>query len=501
MGIIGRQGAKLTIANFFGVGIGFLSTLFIYPKDSALYGLMVFLYSTGTLFEPLASLGIQAIILRYFARFKDLDKTRHGLLLYSLLHISVGIVLFSILFWVFSGPISVLIQRLNPEDAKNIDLFFNFIPALVALLALQNLFNYYIANLHRIVIPGIILSILPKLWMPTTFLLAYFQVLDTTGIAYSLLGMVLVSVLALVFYLRSLGQLNLQPRWEFYPRATLQEMITYGLYGLLGIAGTQMAYRIDQSMLGTIKSMESVGVFTYALTIATTIDMPARSILNISAPLISDFFTKGEMGKIGAHYKKIALNLFSVGLCLYLGLVLVADDIFRLTSKPEVLLTARNIAMILGLAKLMDMLTGPNDMIIGISKYYRFNMLLIIALSVGNILLNYSFIRQYNVFGPAYASLVFIVAFNCIKVIFLWVKFKMLPFSRPMLFLAISALICVGVHYVLPSTGSIILDGLLGGIILLLGYLLPLLYWKLAPDLIAMLNGGLGSLGIKNPFK
>ena len=157
--------------------------------------------------------------------------------------------------------------------------------------------------------------------------------------------------------------------------------------------------------------------------------------------------------------------------------------------------------MILGLAKLMDMITGPNDMIIGISKYYRFNMLLIIALSLGNILLNYSFIRQYNVFGPAYASLVFIVAFNCIKVIFLWVKFKMLPFSRPMLYLVISALICGGVHYVLPSTGFIILDGLLGGVILLLGYLLPLMYWKLAPDLIAMLNGGLGSLGIKNPFK
>ncbi|WP_373550780.1 lipopolysaccharide biosynthesis protein [Haliscomenobacter sp.] len=500
MGIIGRQGAKLTIANFLGVGIGFLSVIFIYPKDSALYGLMMFLYATGTLFEPLASLGIQAIILRYFSRFKDLDKTKHGLLLYSLLHISVGIVLFSILFWLFSGPISGLIQRLNPKDAENIDLFFNFIPVLVALLALQNLFNYYIANLHRIVIPGIILSILPKLWMPATFLLAYYQILDTSGIIYSVLGMVLVSVLALVFYLQSLGQLNLQPRWEFYPRATLQEMITYGLYGLLGIAGTQMAYRIDQSMLGTVLSMKAVGVFTFALTIATTIDMPARSVLNISAPLISDFFAKGEMGKIGEHYKKIALNLFSVGLFLYLGLVLVADDIFMLTGKPE-LLIARNIAMILGLAKLMDMLTGPNDMIIGISKYYRFSMLLIIALSLGNILLNYSFIRKYNVFGPAYASLVFIVAFNCIKVIFLWVKFKMLPFSRPMLFLAISALICIGIHYVLPSSGSIILDGLLGGIILLLGYLLPLVYWKLAPDLIAMLNGGLGSLGIKNPFK
>lgn len=500
MGIIGRQGAKLTIANFFGVAIGFISTLFIYTQDNSLYGLMIFFYSTGTLFEPLASLGIQGVILRYFAHFKELDKTRHGLLLYSLLHISFGIVFFSTLFWLFSSFILGLIQQMNPDDADRIDLFFNFVPLLVALLALQNLFNYYIANLHRVVIPGIILNILPKLWMPATFLLAHHQIINYQSIVFSILVMVLISVLTLVFYLQKLGHLNLQPRWEFYPQSTLREMTTFGFYGLLGIAGTQMAYRIDQSMLGAVLSIESVGIFTYALTIATTIDMPAKSVLNISAPLISDFFAKGEMNKIRDHYQKIALNLFSVGVFLYLGLVLVADDLFLLLDKP-VLMTARSIAMILALAKIMDMLTGPNDLIIGMSKYYRFNMLLIIALSLGNIWLNYSFIRQYNLFGPAYASLIFILAFNAIKVVFLWIKFKMLPFSRPMLFLAIFALLCIGIHYILPRTGSLIIDSLLSACILVAGYLFPLIYWKLAPDLIAMLNGGLGSLGFRSPLK
>lgn len=500
MGIIGRQGAKLTIANFFGVLIGFFSTMFIYTQDSDLYGLMMFFYATGTLFEPLASLGIQGVILRYFSHFKELDKSRHGLLLYSLLHISIGIVFFSALFWLFSNAAWGLIQQMNPKDADKIDQFFNFIPFLVALLAIQNLFNYYIANLHRIVIPGIILNILPKVWTPATFLLAHYQILNTQGIIFSILAMVLISVLILVFYLQKLGHLDLQPRWEFYPRETLSGMITFGFFGLLGIAGTQMAYRIDQSMLGAVLSVKAVGIFTYALTITTTIDMPAKSVLNISGPLISDFFAKGEMEKIGEHYQKIALNLFSVGLLLYLGLVLVADDLFLLIDKP-VLMTARQIAMILAFAKLMDMLTGPNDLIIGMSKYYRFNMLLIIGLSVGNIWLNYSFIRKYNVFGPAFASLIFIFVFNATKVIFLWVKFKMLPFSRPMLFLVIFALLCIGLHYILPRSGSFIVDGLLSGCILLGGYVFPLIYWKLAPDLIAMLNGGLSSLGLKNPFK
>jgi O-antigen/teichoic acid export membrane protein len=127
-------------------------------------------------------------------------------------------------------------------------------------------------------------------------------------------------------------------------------------------------------------------------------------------------------------------------------------------------------------------------------------MILILVLSLGNILLNYSFIRKYGVFGPAMASVGFIVTFNLIKVIFLWVKFRMLPFSKPMLPLIGSALCCICVHYFLPRIGYPIIDGLIGGMILLLGYLIPLLYWRWAPDLVKMLKGGLGSLGLKNPF-
>jgi O-antigen/teichoic acid export membrane protein len=501
MGIIGRQGTKLTIVNFLGVGIGVLSTLFLYPKDPALYGLIMFVIATGSLFEPLASMGIQVIVLRYFSRLKTDHQSDNGLFAYSLLHLSLGIVFFGGLFWLFSDFALNLIKQLNPKDFKNIDLFFNFIPVLVGLLALQNLLNFYIANYRRIVIPGIILNLLPKLWIPITFLLAYHQFIHSTGIVYAVLTMVVVSVTGLLIYLKWLGHLSFKPQWQIYRGSTLREMVTYGLFGLLGVAGTQMAYRIDQSMLGMILSMKSVGTFSFALTIAMTIDMPAKSVLNISAPLISDFFEKGEMDKIKEHYHKIALNLIAVGLFLYLGLVLVADDVFMLTKNPADLLTARKIAMILAFAKLVDMLTGPNDLIIGISRYYRFNMILILVLSLGNILLNYSFICKYGVFGPAMASVGFIVTFNFIKVIFLWIKFRMLPFSKPMLPLIGSALCCIGVHYFLPSMGYPIIDGLIGGMILLLGYLLPLLYWRWAPDLVKMLEGGLGSLGLKSPIK
>ena len=133
MGVIGRQGAKLTIVNFLGVGVGVLSTLFLYPKDPALYGLIMFVIATGSLFEPLASMGIQVIVLRYFSRLKTDHQSDNGLFAYALLHLSLGIVFFGGLFWLFSDFALNLIKQLNPKDFKNIDLFFNFIPVLVGL--------------------------------------------------------------------------------------------------------------------------------------------------------------------------------------------------------------------------------------------------------------------------------------------------------------------------------------------------------------------------------
>ena len=57
MGIIKRQGGKHAILQYLGVGIGAISTLFIYPLNAELYGFAQFLIATAFLFFPLAIVG------------------------------------------------------------------------------------------------------------------------------------------------------------------------------------------------------------------------------------------------------------------------------------------------------------------------------------------------------------------------------------------------------------------------------------------------------------
>ena len=75
---------------------------------------------------------------------------------------------------------------------------------------------------------------------------------------------------------------------------------------------------------------------------------------------------------------------------------------------------------------------SPKDIenqILYTSKYYRFTVITIIALSILTITLNIFFIPDYGMIGAAYASLISLVFFNLIKYSFIKIKMKITPFS------------------------------------------------------------------------
>lgn len=53
MGVIQRQGAKQTLINLIAAGIGGISTIFIYPLDFEVYGIISFVQATAFLFSLL----------------------------------------------------------------------------------------------------------------------------------------------------------------------------------------------------------------------------------------------------------------------------------------------------------------------------------------------------------------------------------------------------------------------------------------------------------------
>src|SRR4029079_4201726 len=77
----------------------------------------------------------------------------------------------------------------------------------------------------------------------------------------------------------------------------------------------------------------------------------------------------------------------------------------------------------------VDMGTGLNSQIISTSNYWRFELISGVILLVIMLPLTYILTKQFGIIGPAAANLISISIYNTIRLVFLWKKFRLFPFT------------------------------------------------------------------------
>ena len=134
------------------------------------------------------------------------------------------------------------------------------------------------------------------------------------------------------------------------------------------------------------------------------------------------------------------------------------DNIFELIPKNEIYEAGKYVVIIVGFGKLIDMIFGPSSEIIVLSKYYGFNIILIILLAGSIVFANNLLIPTYGINGAAIGAALALIFFNLIKFIFIWITLKMQPFSSGTLKVALITLVAVGVNLVLPKVSHVLVD-------------------------------------------
>ena len=96
---------------------------------------------------------------------------------------------------------------------------------------------------------------------------------------------------------------------------------------------------------------------------------------------------------------------------------------------PENYRNGFTIVFLIGLAKVMDSLLGNINSILYNSRYYKTVLVFGVCLAALTILLNYILIPKMGLEGAALASFVSIFIFNLVKLVFVKMKFGILPFT------------------------------------------------------------------------
>lgn len=427
MGIIIRQGVKYSTVAYVGVLIGAFNTIWLFPKllNPEQIGLIRLIQFNGILLASFVQLGAANIADKFFPVFKTDNKANNGFLFFLLLYPLAGFILFCAVFLLFKDVWLSIYAEKSP--AVN-TYFYYFIPLILFMMYQLILEAYSRINL-RIVVPGIFRDIVLKVLTFGLVVAFFFKLISFHQLVVYLILIYGLLVLLLLAYLWNLKVLYLKPHITFIKSSLLKEMGIYGLYILIGGAAAQIITYIDTLMLGAMVGERAVAIYTIAFFMGTIIEIPRRAIAQISTPILSQAWQRNDLPQIEDIYKKSALNQLIIGALLFLGIWCNTDAVFNLMPNGEIYRAGKYVVLFIGLARLFDMATGVNGEIILQSQYYRFNLIAVSILAVLIVGTNYVFIPLYGISGAAFATALSVFLYNILKFMFLWIKFRIQPFS------------------------------------------------------------------------
>jgi O-antigen/teichoic acid export membrane protein len=485
MGVIARQSIKQSIATYAGIMIGSISTIFIYPRmGTESMGEIAFIQNTAKLIAVVMGIGLPGVSIQYFPYFNKTAEKRGkflaGMLIATLVSslITVGIFLLLEKYLTTVFPNGSLLSKYKIEV-----LFIAFFLAFVAIV--QN----YTANFGRIVVPSMLQNLFFKIWQPVLVILFLTQIITFFGVTEGIVIGYGIILIGSILYLVYLGKWEWNTQNLLSNKPKLKEIFNYSLFSISVNWGSILAMQIDGLLISLIVGATSLAIFTVPSMIAEAIDVPRKAILGISAPIISNAIKNNDWANVESIYKKSALIQLIVGAFLLSGAWVCSDNLYDLMPKGDEFRAGKYIILILGLARLMDMITGTNTEIISYSEHYRKNLTFLLYLSVINIVGNIILIPLFSpngAIGAAIATLISISIFNILKLQFIYNTYKIHPLDKSMIYVIGFALIGSIATYYIPQIYNPIVTIIVKGVILSFIYWGGVLYFSISKDINAL---------------
>lgn len=447
MGIIIRQSIKGSIWSYLGVGIGFITTAYLFPKylSTDTIGLFGLLGSWSIILAQLFSLGINGVTARLFPFFRDKNKGHHGYLFIALLVIIVGFGLFLIFFFIFS-------PYLAENNAEKSRLFSEYIYLLIPLTfftLLYFVFDEFNKLLYNAVFGTFLIEFLQRLFILIVVLAFIFNMIVFNKLVLLYTLAVCTKGIIMFIFLLVKGEVSFKPQLKYIDRKLGNEMVNVALYSILAGIGGNLVFNIDKIIVNQMLGLNATGIYSIAFFFGTLVVIPSRPLLRITGTLIADAWKRNDIKYISEIYNKSCLNQLIIATFLFGGIWINIDNILLLIG-PDYN-ESKWVIFFIGIGYLIDMATGANGLIIAYSIYYRITLwfLLILALLVVGFM--YLLIPVWGITGAAISITISFFINNLMRFFFLYRKYKMQPFNYKFILIIISFCLAFCISKLLPT--------------------------------------------------
>jgi O-antigen/teichoic acid export membrane protein len=485
MGIVIRQSAIATGLSYVGVVIGYVNLLILFPMymSPEEVGLSRIIQDAAMLLVPFAQLGTNQVIVRYFPEHKN--KSQYGefvAIVFSLLILTLA--LFAVLFFIFKSSFVNYFSAQSPQVSD----YLNYILGLTFILAIYQIMVAFSQSSLNIVLPNFLKEVLLRTITLIGIVLFTAQLISFQQFINLIIGAYGLNLLILIIYLGRQGMLKVEFKRSYFNTATIRKMITFMLFTFLGASGILIIGKVDSLMVTGMIGLEATAIYTTAFYIAVLIELPKRAVSQISIPLISRAFKDENLKDISDIYRKSAINNLIIGILIFIGLWINLDSIFSLIPRTEVYALGSMVVVFVGAGKLIDMAAGLNGEIIIMSKYYKVNVYLIMALAFFTVVANYFLIPIYGLNGAAIGSAFALLFFNLSKFVFLYGKLNLQPFSLNTIKVLILGGIVLVIGFWLPKIDNVYLDIFYRSAIVTVIYAVAIYLLKPSDDINNLVN-------------
>ncbi len=501
MGTIKRQSIFSTIYVYIGIFIGYINVTLLYPTilGSEGFGFTRFLISTGAILGVFAQMGLSGITIRFFPFFQDKDKQHNGFLGLAMLVPLIGVVLVGLFIVLFKGWVIERFQ--NPESLDLITRYYLLLIPAFVFTAYYTILEAYSTSLLKAAVPMFFREVFSRIYSFSLLVLYYLEWVSFEQFMYLFVLEGGCRVIGVMMYLKWLNQLSFKIDWGIFRKPLFKEMMEYGLYTLLARGSVFIISGLDVIMISAFLGFEYTGIYFAFLAATRLITVPASSITNIAAPVVAKAWKENNTDLIDKLYKQTAITQLVAGLLLFVGLWANLDNfIFILEHSGENFAIGKYVAVFVGIGSIFNVMTGINGAIIINSDKYRWDLVFVVILVVLTYYTNYLLIPIYGIVGAALATMITVVLYNGIKLIFVWKQFDMQPFTvKTLQALAIGGLILL-LNFQLPYAGDFLVNWTNNSVLWMLGDLVyrsaiitilygtAVLYFNVSEDITVMVG-------------
>lgn len=487
MGIVINQSIKNSLSFYFGMFLGAISTVFVYPNvfndQPDHWGLIQLIVAYSFIISTFSNFGVPKTFIRFFPIIENKSK----FYFFSFLLITIGYLLFLILALFFEDWFFKFISA----SPLLIDKFY-LIYFMVLIISVYELFVSISRSNLNSTLPTFLNEAFLKSYSLIVLILHGLKILNFDQFLFFYVGGYLMKLIIIL-----ISQFNTKSINLIFSLSGIKitELIQFGLFVIVGGASAMLVSRLDMVMIGKFMGLKHVAFYSVAFYVGNAIRVPGRAVVAISAPIVSKAWKNNDLKLIKDIYYKSSINQLIIGGIFFVCVWLSVDDIFSLL--PEKFSGGRLVVFFIGLSQLFNVAMGVNGAIILNSKYYRFDLYANLFLLAVTFLSNYLFIPDSSplkelgivgINGAAFATALSIFLFNFIKFVFIYVKVKLHPFDIKTLY---SILLLLFVYYVVDSLSLDLnpyLNILLNSSISLIIFVPILLYTKLSLELLSIYN-------------